>query len=406
MIGVAKLLPSFLCAANLMSHVGNFYPMLKSHADDQPCSASFLAQEWADLDAWRAQGRARMHELLAYEPPAAPLNPRVIETVQKKGYTRSLVRYTVAPGRETEAYLLVPDSVRRPLPAVIVFHDHGGFYYFGKEKSVETDDPPAPLREHIDTAYAGRAYADELARRGFVVLAPDAFYFGSQRLLPDTLPARLTEPLSGLEPGSDAYIRAYNSWAQQQEALTAKTIFASGATWPGILFQGDRVAVDYLLSRPEVDPDRIGCAGLSIGGFRSAHLFGLDSRVRTAVVAGWMTTYAELLFDHLEWHTWMIYVPRQQSYLDLPDVVTLNAPNPVMIINCSQDVLFTMGGMSKAEAKIRQVYAKIGAPEAFQCKYYDEPHSFKIPAQDDATAWLERWLKQQERQEAGKTAGE
>lgn len=393
MIGVVAILSSSLCAAEPKSHVGNFYPLLNAYAEDHPASLSYSAREWPDLDDWRARGRARMRELLGYDPTAAPLNPRVLETAQRKGYARLRVRYTVAPGHETEAFLLIPDNLKGPAPAVLVLHDHGALYYFGKEKSVETDDPPVPLKEHIDKAYEGRPYADELARRGFVVLAPDAFYFGSQRLQPDTLPDRFVEPLSGLEPGSDDYIRAYNAWAQERETLTAKTILAAGATWPGILFHGDRVAVDYLLTRPEVDRNRIGCVGLSIGGFRSAHLFGLDPRIRTAVVAGWMTTYSELLFDHLEWHTWMIYVPRQQAYLDLPDVATLNAPNPLLVINCSRDALFTMIGMKNAEEKIRLVYAGMGAPEAFRCLYYDVPHSFTIQAQDDASAWLERWLK-------------
>ena len=66
--------------------------------------------------------------------------------------------------------------------------------------------------------------------------------------------------------GSEAYIRAFNAFANRHEELTAKTIFAAGATWPGILFQGDRASLDYLLTRPEVDSSRIGCMGLSIRG--------------------------------------------------------------------------------------------------------------------------------------------
>jgi len=64
-----------------------------------------------------------------------------------------------------------------------------------------------------------------------------------------------------------------------------------------------------------------------------------------------------------------------------------------MVINCSRDILFTMEGMKAAEAKIAKVYGKLGAGGRFTCNYYDEPHSLKIPAQDDAIAWLERWLK-------------
>lgn len=382
-----------LAAGDERSHVGNLYPFLRSYAEASPCSLSYLSRPWPDTEAWRAQGRAKMLELLSYSPePVAP-SEEVIETVHKQGYTRLRVRFLVTKDRSTEAFLLIPDGLTGPAPAVIAIHDHGGFYYFGKEKITETEDAPGILLKHIETAYGGRAFADELARRGYVVLVPDGFYFGSQRLDPGQLPEKFTAELQKHPQGSDAYIAAFNEMANRHEAIVAKTIFDSGATWPGILFQGDRASVDYLLSRPEVDGNRIGCVGLSIGGFRSAHLLGLDPRIACGVVAGWMTTYRSLLFDHLEWHTWMIYVPRQLAFLDLPDVASLNAPRPLMVINCNKDILFTLQGMGDAEHKLAEVYEKMGARDHFLCKYYDEPHSFKVPAQDDAIAWLDRWLK-------------
>lgn len=254
-------------------------------------------------------------------------------------------------------------------------------------------NPPDILRRFIERSYGGRTYADELARRGFVVLAPDGFYFGSQRIDPAKVDERFTRELKGLERGTDDYIGKFNRFAGSHETLTAKTIFTSGAAWPGILFQGDRASVDYLLTRAEVDPKRIGCIGLSIGGFRSAHLAGLDPRIKAAVVAGWMTTYDSLLKDHLRSHTWMIYVPRQLRYLDLPDVVSLNAPRPLMVINCLQDRLFTLKGMQAAEHKLAAVYKKTNAPKRFQCRYYNVPHSLNVPMQNDAITWLQRWLK-------------
>jgi dienelactone hydrolase len=298
----------------------------------------------------------------------------------------------VTAGREAEAFLLVPHGLKGPAPAVLALHDHGGFYYYGKEKITETEDPLPCLREHIDVAYGGRAFADELARRGFVVLVPDAFYFGSQRLEVESLPEDQRERMRGLSPGSNGYVSAHRDVAGPQENILAKTILAAGSTWPGILFQGDRAAVDYLLTRPEVDPERIGCMGLSIGGYRSAHLFGLDPRIKAGVVAGWMTTYASLLFDHLWYHTWMVYVPGQLAWLDLPDVATLNMPRPLLVLNCLRDILFTLDGMKAAERKIRSAYTAVGMPERFSCLYYDELHSLKIPAQEDAIAWLQAWL--------------
>ncbi len=380
------------------SHIGNCYPFVQAYADRQPTRLSYLSEEWLgkDLEEWRCAGRAKMLELLAYAPEAAALDPVLLGETHAPGYTRLHMRYHVTADRETEAFLLIPDGLDRPAPAVVALHDHGGFYYFGKEKITETEAPLGCLQEHIDRAYGGRAFADELARRGFVVLVPDAFYFGSQRLELGTLPDEFTAPIRGLAPGSNAYVAAHREVAGPHEELVAKTILAAGATWPGILFQGDRASVDFLLTRPEVDSERIGCMGLSIGGFRSAHLFGLDERIKAGVVAGWMTTYGSLLYDHLLHHTWMVYVPGQLAWLDLPDVVCLNAPRPLMVLNCLQDLLFTLDGMKDAECRIRDIYAAANHSARFRCAYYDEPHSMKIPAQNDAIAWLEGWLMDQE----------
>lgn len=375
------------------SDVGQYFSFLQQQATENTGSLSYLAKDWTDAGEWRRQGREKMQALLGYSPPRLPLNPEVIKSVQKDGYHRLLVRFTIAERRTTEAFLLVPDNLKGKAPAIMALHDHGGFYYFGKEKITATENPPGSLKKFIQTAYGGRTFADELARRGFVVLVPDAFYFGSQRVDPAQVSKHYSSVLDGLALDSDEYVQAFNKFANGHETLVAKTIFTSGTTWPGILFHGDRVALDYLLSRPEVDPERVGCMGLSIGGFRSAHLTGLDSRIKAAAVVGWMTTYESLMQDHLRSHTWMIYVPGQLPYLDLPDVASLNAPNPLLVLNCSQDVLFTPAGMREAEAKLQSVYSKLGQPGRFECRYYDLPHSFTVPMQNDAIAWLEKWLK-------------
>jgi dienelactone hydrolase len=379
--------------ASTPADAGQYFPFLQKHAEQQRGSLSYLAKEWPNADEWRRLGRERMRVLLAYDPPACPLNPEVVETIQKDGYRRLLIRFAITAERKTEAFLLIPNNLKGKSAAVLALHDHGGFYYFGKEKVTETDNPPESLQKFIETAYGGRTFADELARRGFVVLVPDAFYFGSQRIDPAQISKHYSDVLDGLTPGTDEFVRAYNKFASGHETLVAKTIFTSGTTWPGILFHGDRVALDYLLSRPEVDPQRVGCMGLSIGGFRAAHLTGLDSRIKAAVVAGWMTTYDSLLKDHLRAHTWMIYVPGQLPFLDLPDVASLNAPSPLLIANCSQDALFPLSGMQNAEAQLRAVYTKLQQPDRFECRYYDLPHSLTIPMQNDAIDWLERWLK-------------
>jgi len=385
---------SFASAQTDLPDVGNFYQMLQDYADHSEMSLSYLSRDWPELEQWRIRGRAKMQELLAFDPEATPLQPEILKQDENEVYTKYLVKYSVTPNRRVEAFLLIPKGLTEPAPAVVALHDHGGFYYFGKEKITDTEDKPEILKEFINRSYGGRTYAEELARRGFVVLCPDNFYFGSQRIDVDQVSEYFTKQYPALQSqDQNEYIRAFNSFSGAHEHYMAKYIFASGTTWPGIMFHGDRVAVDYLLTRPEVDPNRIGCMGLSIGGFRSAHLSALDPRIKVAVVAGWMTTYKMQLFNKLRWHTWMVYVPRQMTFLDVPDVVSLSAPNPLMVINCEQDQLYPLEAMQAADKKLAAIYKKMQAEDRYQCNYYDVPHSLNVEMQDDAIAWLEKWLE-------------
>ncbi|MBF9255047.1 dienelactone hydrolase family protein [Pontibacter sp. 172403-2] len=376
------------------SDVGNFYPLLDAYAGKHNSSLSYLAKDWKSDKKWRRTARAQLNELLAYHPGPAPLNTQILKTTKRHGYTQYLVRYNLNALQQTEAYLLIPDNLKKPAPAIIALHDHGGFYFFGKEKHTLTDNPPPILVDYIQNLYDGRYYADELAKRGFVVLCPDVNYFGSQKLLPELLTPHDTEAyykqLDGLD--ESGRIKAFNKLAGAHEVQMEKTILTAGTTWLGIIMQGDRVAIDFLLSRPEVDPNRIGCIGLSLGGLRSTYLFGLDERIKVGVVAAFSTTYAQMLQQHAH-HTWMMYVPRQYQFLDLPDVASLNAPRPLLVMNCLQDKLFSREGMQAAEQKLATVYNKMKVPEKFSCRYYDVPHSMNIQMQEDAFAWLEKWLK-------------
>jgi dienelactone hydrolase len=375
------------------SDIGNFYPFLDAYSQKHKPSLSYLAKDWREVEKWRAAAKAKLHELLAFEPEPAPLDTEVLRTTKREGYTQYLVRYRVNALQNTEAFLLVPDNLRQRAPAVIALHDHGGFYFFGKEKHTRTDDQPPVLREYIQGLYEGRTYADELAKRGFVVLCPDAFYFGSQKIDPAAITPQHTRTYFKDAQGDvSSRIKAFNKLAGAQEVPMAKTILTAGTSWPGIIFQGDRVAVDFLLSRPEVDPQRIGCVGLSLGGLRSTYLFGLDARIKVGVITAFSTTYAHMLQAHAH-HTWMMYVPQQYRYLDLPDVASLNAPRPLLVQNCRQDKLFTVAGMQAAEQKLAAVYARMKAPGRFRASYYDVPHSMTIPMQDEAFAWLEKWLR-------------
>src|SRR5215218_2944791 len=111
----------------------------------------------------------------------------------------------------------------------------------------------------------------------------------------------------------------------------------------------DLRSLDYLVSRPDVDPRRIACVGLSVGGYRSFVLAALDPRIKAAVAVGWMSSFGTHIRRHvvnsigLSFHIVGLY-----RYLDLPDLAALIAPRSVLVINGSKDQLFPPEGVKAA----------------------------------------------------------
>src|SRR5207253_3535436 len=164
-------------------------------------------------------------------------------------------------------------------------------------------------------------------------------------------------------------IGAFNQRANQNEDLVGRTILAAGFTWPGLIFWDDMRTVDYLLSRPEVDPGRIGCVGLSVGGLRACHLAALDDRVKAAVVVGWMASFPAQLQRHVRntiGHTKL--VPGLYRHLDYPDVASLAMPAALLVINGSRDGLFDSGGVRASFEKLRACYKKAGVADRFRAR--------------------------------------
>jgi dienelactone hydrolase len=379
--------------------LGNLYEPLAWIAKSRPPSLSFLEPKWRALEAWKAAARPLLHSRLGYDPPALPLGAQVTGREERDGVVIESVRIRATTAYDIPAKVLLPAKRRARLPGVVALHCHSGRYQWGHEKVVSSRADSPELTAFRQNTY-GRPYGEVLARRGYVVVVIDAFYFGSRRLRVEALDATAAHPemreplaaLRALKPGTAEWLTAADKLCGRYEHLTAKTIFAAGATWPGILAWDDRRSLDYLASRPEVDPQRLGCVGLSIGGLRAAHLAGADERIKAAVVAGWMTEFALQLRNHLRSHTWMVYVPELHGALDLPDVAALCAPGALLVQQCSQDQLYPMAAMKAAVEKLTRIYAKAGHADRFRGTFHDQPHSFRPAMQDEAFAWLDRWL--------------
>jgi len=386
--------------ATLVPDLVNLHPIIQWIADTQrPLHLSFLDARWRELEPWKAAARSFFREQLRYHPKGAELKSEVVRREPREGFTMEVVKISATPSYHIPARVLVPTGRRGRLPAVLALHAHGGRYLWGHETLISSPGDSTELLTKRAYTY-GRPWAEHLARRGYIVIVIDAFYFGERRLRVEDISrsqvireaaeaykAALTAPRE-----STAWHSAMNRMCYAYESLTAKNIFSAGATWPGLHTWDDMRSVDYLLSRPDVDPDRIGCAGLSIGGLRTAHLIAADPRIKAASITGWMTQFRAQHRNHLRSHTWMIYVPGVYGAMDFPDIAALHAPGALLVQQCKQDLLYPLPAMQGAVDHLTQVYAKAGIPERFRGTFYDVPHVFRPPMQDETFDWFDRWL--------------
>jgi dienelactone hydrolase len=376
-------------AAPAASHIGSLYPFVQKQADRSRFELSFLQKQFRSLAPWQKIARAKVLEHLFYAPPPVAPMPEIVRREDRGDYVQECLTFQTTPDLRVPAYVLIPKNVKRPAPGIVLLHCHGGFYVWGKEKVVELEGEPAALTDYKRQLYGGRSIATELVRQGYVVITIDMFYWGERRMLLDDDPASYREP----QAMSRDDIAAFNRRSQQGEQLVARSLLAAGITWPGVMLWDDLRTLDYLASRPEVDANRLGCVGLSVGGYRSFLLAALDPRIRAAIDVGWMSSFGFHIRQHvvnsigLTFHIGGLY-----RYLDLPDLAALIAPRSVLVINGSKDRLFPPQGVEAAFAKIEQCYRKAGATERQRCRLYDAPHEFNAEMQADAWAWLERSL--------------
>jgi dienelactone hydrolase len=376
--------------------IGAYGPWAAGLSGEGPARLSFRQPRFqaAAIDGWRQMARERLRAALMQpatgDVPRAELQHQLVHN----GLHVEHLTWQLPYGPPTEAVMLKPAGSQGRLPAVLGLHDHGGNKYFGWRKIAQLDEQIHPLmKQHRDRYYGGLSWANELARRGFVVLVHDAFAFASRRVRVGDLPAVIRKDLKEVNPESEAEIAAYNRFAADHEDLMSKSLFSAGTTWPGVFTAEDQRALDYLCSRDDVDPSNVGCAGLSGGGLRTVYLAGLDDRIRCACCVGMMTTWRDYLLNKCYTHTWMVYIPGIPLDLDYPEILGLRVPRATLVQNDNEDQLFTLGEMHRADSILHDVYAKANALDRYKCTFYPGPHKFDRPMQAEAFDWFERWLK-------------
>lgn len=375
--------------------VGPYGPWLADTVlGEGPARLSFRTGKWTNVGEWRAAARKRVLELMA--PVDLGGKPEVTVTGRNTydGLDIEFLTWQLPMGPKTEAVLLKPAGAKGPLPGILALHDHGGNKFMGWRKIVRTGSNDWPIQAtHQEHYYGGRAWANEIAKRGYVVLVHDTFPFASRRVMVKDVPERIRD--GGVDPSPDDLegIAKYNEFAAAHENVMEKSLLSAGTTWPGVYVVEDQRALDVLASRPEVDASRIGIGGLSGGGMRTVFLGGLDDRVKVAVAVGFMTTWRDFLLDKSFTHTWMTYVPLLPKDLDFPEILAMRAPAATMVLNNRQDQLFTPPEMQRADTMIADTFRRANASGRYKCNYYDGPHKFDGQMQQDAFEWFDKFLK-------------
>lgn len=285
---------------------------------------------------------------------------KIFEEVKEQNYTRQNIVFTVAPNEMVSAYLYTPDKKikQEKLPAILALHSTGRL-----GKKIVDGQSSVP----------NRAYAKELASRGYVVIAPDYPGFGD--------------------------VANYNFENDRYISGTMKGIF------------DNMRCVDLLQSMPDVDPDRIGVIGHSLGGHNALFTAAFDKRLKVVVAScGWT------LFDYYnpgENRTvkakdvlapWAqdLYMPRlREKYLldnknfpfDFDEVIATIAPRPFFSNSPLHDTNFNVEGVKKGMKNASAVYNFLGAKKSPEGHYPDSGHDFPPDIRTEAYQFIDRILK-------------
>jgi Abhydrolase family len=241
------------------------------------------------------------------------------------------------------------------MPCMLYCHAHFGTYEIGK-----------------DELFNGRsvmpAYAPIYAEKGILTLAIDSWCFGERK-----------KTANGSQGESDAF----------------KKMLWEGKTLFGMMLFDEMRALDYLLSRPEADPKRVGVFGLSMGATKAWWMAALDPRITTCMDLCCMTDFDELMNNNnLKGHGIYYYVPSLLKHFSTSTINALIVPRPHVSLNGRLDDLTPPKGVEKVRDYLLPLYKKAGKEnecriELFDCAHQELPEMRKI-----FLDWLDLYLAQ------------
>jgi len=321
---------------------------------------SFSGSTQADWRTWREAAQAKFFELLGDFPEPVDLAPDIVYSIEDRGLIRERVII------DSEEYMSIHCTVLRspdmPLdrrgPAILCSHGHGPF---GKEPVAGNNTTPE-LRANIAQHHYN--YAEEMARRGFLTIAPDLRVFGERSDGGDPYPGR--DPcnvhfIRGMILG--IYTLTLNIWDMKR-------------------------CIDYLETRPEVDPGRIGMMGLSQGGTMTTFTTAAEPRIKAADIISYVNPWEGFGINRAQFCGSQV-VPDIFKYFDTHDIAGLIAPRPLLIEMGIHDTCFFIEDLLRGYEGVKRIYEAAGAADLLWADVHPGPHAF---AAHKAYAFFERYL--------------
>ena len=298
-----------------------------------------------------ADRRAELYNLLGDLPDRRrPIRGTKRGEQPRDGYTLETWELDLNGIEPVPAYVARPVTAAGRLPAVLFNHSHGGGYKIGKQEFVDGRSYLQPV-----------PYAKVLTDLGCIGLCIDHWVFGE---------------------------RSHTS-----EADTFKAMLWQGQVLWGMMVYDSLRALDFLIERPDVDPQRLGTLGISMGSTMAWWLAALDERVKVTVDICCLTDFHTLLAKKgLSLHGVYYYVPRLLRHFTTAQINALIAPRAHLALAGLQDKLTPPEGLDIIDRELQQVYGQLGHPERWKLLRYDVGHMETPEGREEIIAFLKRFL--------------